>query len=105
MIFRIRHESSARERAKIKAPIGKPARARFQKFRLDPVGHPFVRILFAELNAQQCTFPMLAERSGLAKHTFVNWRHHCPKVSDLEAALNVMGLTMRPRPIKQEREE
>lgn len=69
---------------------------RFQPHALKPVGHPFVAILFKEMNVQQCSYRMMGERSGVNKFTLSNWRTHCPKVSDLEACFNVLGMSMYP---------
>jgi len=58
-----------------------------------PVGaHPLVRRLFDEMNAQQCGVLEMAERSGVNKNTFKDWRTRTmPRVADLEACFNVLG--------------
>jgi len=59
-----------------------------------PAGaHPLVRRLFDEMAKQQCGVLEMAERSGVNKNTFKDWRTRTmPRVADLEACFNVLGL-------------
>jgi len=69
-----------------------------RRFRASPLpakAHPLVRRLFAEMNAQRVGVTDLAERAGIARETFKGWRtKHCPRVADLEACYNVLGLKL-----------
>lgn len=57
--------------------------------------HRAVKRLFVECNAQQLTSADLSERSGINKNTIKDWRTRtAPTVDNLEAALNVLGLTL-----------
>lgn len=61
--------------------------------------HPLIRRLFVELNAQHTTVTEVAERSGLRRATISDWRYRQePRVSDLDAVLNVLGLELAVRP-------
>jgi len=63
--------------------------------------HPLVRQMFDEMNEQQCTQATMSERSGINKNTFRSWRTKAvPRIDDLEACLNVLGLEIVIRPIK-----
>lgn len=60
--------------------------------------HPLVRSLFAEMNAQQTTLTEVADRAGIRRGTISDWRYrYTPRVSDLDAALNVLGLELYVR--------
>jgi transcriptional regulator with XRE-family HTH domain len=66
--------------------------------------HPLVRRLFAEMNEQQCSQQTLSERSGINKNTFRSWRTKAvPRLDDLEACLNVLGLELTIQPTKEVR--
>lgn len=55
--------------------------------------HPLVRRLFSEANAQRTTLKEIGLRAGLRPGTVAQWgRKTTPKVSDLEACLNALGL-------------
>lgn len=57
--------------------------------------HPLIRRLFAELNQQQTTITEVAERAGFRRGTISDWRYtREPRISDLDAALNVLGLEL-----------
>ena len=61
--------------------------------------HPLIRRLFVELNAQHTTISEVADRSGLRRGTISDWRYRQePRVSDLDAVLNVLGLELAVRP-------
>ena len=66
--------------------------------------HPLVRRLFTEMNEQQCSQQTLSERSGINKNTFRSWRTKAvPRLDDLEACLNVLGLELTIQPTKEVR--
>lgn len=66
--------------------------------------HPLVRRLFAEMNEQQCSQQTMSERSGINKNTFRSWRTKAvPRLDDLEACLNVLGLELAIQPTKEPR--
>lgn len=61
---------------------------------------PLVQRLFEILNEQMTTIGEAADRAGISRQTFWNWRTSTnPRVGDLQAALNVMGyeLVIRKR--------
>lgn len=60
--------------------------------------HPTVKRLFVEMNAQ-CVGPLdMADRSGVNKNTFKDWRtRSVPTVDNLDACLNVLGLELAVR--------
>lgn len=74
-------------------------------FRPTPVpldAHPAVRRLFTEMNAQQCTDHMMAERSGVAAYSLSDWRHRTkPNVANLSACLAVLGLELCVREMRE----
>lgn len=60
--------------------------------------HPAVRRLFQEMNRQQTTVTEVAERAGFRRGTISNWRYsYNPRICDLDAALNVLGLELYVR--------
>lgn len=69
---------------------------RFQPLPLKPVGHPFVAVLFQLMNHERISMRGVEDQAGLGRGTLGNWRGHQPKVGDLEAALNVVGYSLRP---------
>ena len=57
--------------------------------------HPLVRRLYAEMNDQQTTMTEVAERAGLRRCSVGDWgRKQSPRIADLEAAFNVLGLRL-----------
>lgn len=57
--------------------------------------HPLIRRLFTELNRQQTTITEVADRAGFRRGTISEWRYtREPRISDLDAALNVLGLEL-----------
>lgn len=57
--------------------------------------HPLVRELYRAMNAQQTTLTEVATRAGMKRQAIADWgRKHHPRVSELEAALNVLGLRL-----------
>ena len=74
----------------------------FRRLTVPAHAHPLVRRLFEEMNHQQIGATDLAERAGLAVNTFKGWRtRHCPRVTELEACYNVLGLTLRPMQMRE----
>ena len=62
--------------------------------------HPFVRLLFRQLNSQHCTMIECAEKAGLWPQTIGGWRdRRNPTLPNIEAALNVMGTKLVAMPI------
>jgi hypothetical protein len=60
--------------------------------------HPIVRELYRQMNRQQTTMLEVAERSGLRRQTIWDWANRVnPRLSDLEAALNVLGFELAIR--------
>lgn len=63
--------------------------------------HPKVRFLFEEMNRQRCTISQMAERSGINKNTFKDWRTRTnPTIDNLEACYAVIGFELVQREIK-----
>lgn len=57
--------------------------------------HPFIRTLYLQMNRQRTTMLEVAERSGLRRQTIWDWANRVdPRLSDLEAALNVLGFEL-----------
>lgn len=58
--------------------------------------HPVVRLVFDELVKQNLSKAILAERSGIGASTLGHWKagKTSPRLSDLEAVLNVLGYTV-----------
>ena len=57
--------------------------------------HPLVRRLFAEMNHQLTTMTEIASEAGLRRCSIGEWgTKMTPRVSDLEAAFNVLGLRL-----------
>ena len=47
------------------------------------------------MNEQQCSQQTMSGRSGINKNTFRSWRTKAvPRLDDLEACLNVLGLEL-----------
>lgn len=64
--------------------------------------HPHVRFLFVEMAAQRCYNKEMSVKSGIASYTFWDWRNRTePKISDLEACLNVLGYTLKVVPLPE----
>lgn len=58
--------------------------------------HPIVRRLIQEANAQQTTLTEVAKRAGVRRCSIMQWgRRHHPRLDQIEAALNVLGLDLR----------
>lgn len=64
--------------------------------------HPLVRQLFKEMNREMTTLTEVADRAGIRRGTISEWRYrYTPRVSDLDAALNVLGLELCIRPKRE----
>ena len=79
-------------------PNGKPGNAAGTRWRGKlkvPRCHPAVMMFYMELNEQRTTLTEVAERAGIRRAKITQWgkRNH-PRVDDLEAALNVLGLEL-----------
>lgn len=63
-----------------------------------PRCHPAVQRLIIEANSQMTTLTEIAARAGLRRCSLAMWgkRWH-PRIDDLEAALNVLGLELHVR--------
>lgn len=58
--------------------------------------HPIVRRIYVEANRQQATLTEIGERAGLDRHQLSRWGHSIdPRLSDVLAALNTLGLTVK----------
>lgn len=56
---------------------------------------PLVQRLFLEMAEQQIGVVKMGEKSGLNKNTLKDWRtRSVPRVNDLRAAFNVLGLDL-----------
>jgi hypothetical protein len=57
--------------------------------------HPIVRRLYSEANEQMTTLTEIAERAGVRRCSLGQWGHrNQPRIDELEAALNVLGLRL-----------
>ena len=57
---------------------------------------PFLRFLFAEMDAQGITDKELAKRTGVCDATIRGWRTRTtPRLMDMEAALNAIGFELK----------
>lgn len=71
---------------------------RYRKVEIPSRCHPLVRRLFTEMHAQRVGVLDMAERAGLSPSTLRHWRtYHTPRVDDLEACFNVLGMTLVAR--------
>jgi hypothetical protein len=71
---------------------------RFRPVSIPDSTHPLVRRLFVEMNAQQVGPIDMADRSGINKNTFKDWRTRTePTIGNLDACLNVLGLELTVR--------
>lgn len=57
--------------------------------------HPFVKRIYKETLAQRVLIKDLAKRSGVHISVLREWKRRCkPKLEDIEAVLNVLGLEL-----------
>lgn len=60
--------------------------------------HPLIRELIEAMNTKKMTLSELALKAGFRRGTISEWRYRGnPRVPDLEAALNVLGLELTIR--------
>ena len=73
---------------------------RFRRLSIPAHAHPLVRRLFAEMNHQRIGLTDMAERVGVSRRTMNGWRtRHCPRIVELEACYNVLGLRLVVKPV------
>lgn len=64
--------------------------------------HPLVRQLYEIMKLRGVTARSVADRAGVNRETMRSWRtKSMPRVADLEACFNVLGLTLQPRRIRK----
>lgn len=64
--------------------------------RAKPGAHRAVKFLFEEMNRQQISAADLSDRGGPHNKTIQRWRlDRDPTISNLEAALNVLGFELK----------
>lgn len=57
--------------------------------------HPVVKRLFTEMEKHQIGGADMADRAGVCRETLTAWKNrNSPSVANLEACLNVVGLTL-----------
>lgn len=78
---------------------------RYRKWDVKPAAHPFISKLYTEMNRQQVTGAVMEDRSGVSRGSLSNWRFHLPKIADLEACFNVLGMTMLPHQIEDTKDD
>ena len=65
------------------------------------IGHPLVRNLYEQMHYQRVTDADMAERTGVNVNTMKDWRTRTtPRITDLEACFNVLGMTLKPCKVK-----
>lgn len=70
-------------------------RERYTRVSIPERCHPLVRKLFEEMREQQIGVLDMAARSGINPNTLKDWRTRTmPRVADLEACFNVLGLSL-----------
>jgi len=66
-----------------------------QQYRIPTDCHPAVTVLFGEMKENQVTYKEMKKRSGVDTQTLTAWRTRTiPTITNLEACLNVVGLTL-----------
>ena len=72
-------------------------RVAYRKVSIPERCHPLVRILFDEMQKQRLGVVDMAKKSGVNKNTLKDWRiRTTPRIADLEACFNVLGLKLIP---------
>jgi DNA-binding phage protein len=70
---------------------------RFRRLKIPEHAHPLVRHLFMAMNHERIGLMDVAERAGIARNTLQGWcAKHNPRVGDLDACFNVLGMELRP---------
>jgi len=77
-------------------PIGNRAGTRWRgKLAIPAHAHPFVRRIYTEANRQYATIAEIADRAGVERHLISSWpNRNQPKLADIVAVLNVLGLDL-----------
>lgn len=57
--------------------------------------NPLVQRLFAAMNEQDISLDEVAHRAGVDRATIYQWRRHDPKLGNITAALNAVGLEIK----------
>lgn len=66
------------------------------------IGHPMVKALYEEMHSQRVTDADMSDRTGINVNTMKDWRTRTiPRITDLEACFNVLGMTIRPIKIRK----
>lgn len=74
----------------------------FRRLSVPARAHPLVRRMFEEMNHQQIGMLDLAERSGVNKNTIRDWKNRSvPNVHNLAACLNVLGLELTLKHLRE----
>lgn len=70
---------------------------RFRRLKVPEKGNPLIIRIFQEMNDQKIGVDDLCARAGISYETLVSWRWNGkdPKVGNLEAVGNVLGLTLK----------
>jgi len=76
-------------------------RERYTRVSIPERCHPLVRRLFIEMQKQRIGVLDMAERAGVNPNTLKDWRTRTiPRVADLEACFNVLGLSIQVRKLR-----
>ena len=69
-------------------------------------GNPVVRFLFEEMERQQIHEACMSERAGFHRDTLRKWRNtHQPRITDIEACLNLLGYELKPVRVRERRND
>lgn len=64
-----------------------------------PQAHPVIHLLDMQMRTQQMSVYELARITGISRRTLCDWWHGAdPRLSLVEAALNVFDLTLKGKP-------
>lgn len=73
------------------------------KITVPTTGTPIVRELLQAMRDHSITYQSMEEKSGICMGTIHGWRRgHVPVFSNIEACLNVVGLTLVTRKLEEE---
>ncbi len=65
------------------------------KFTVPEKGHPIIIKFFQTASEKNISINTIVRKSGVSETSIRSWRRgHCPRIDTLEAALNVVGLTL-----------